>query len=413
MKLDLEFVRKQFNQLNDDPDLVFASNAGGSYVCNQVNEIFENYNRHTRVQPYNNFAPSSNAGLAMDRAKDLWAQALNIEVSELTVGPSTSMNTYVMANAISTNWTPGDEIVVTNQDHETNIGVWRRKADEKGVTIREWASDPETGLLNIEDLAGLLSNKTRWVFFTHCSNIVGTANPVSEITAEIKKSSSARVLVDAVAYAPHHISDMQTLGVDAYVFSLYKVFGPHQSLLYTSSDLQTELSSQAHYFLQGDVTKYLNPTGPQHAQVAACAGVIDYLDALHSHHFGAVALSSPQKMHDIHRLIQVHETNLTKPLVDYLANHKNVRLIGKPHTQDNDRAPTIAFRPLNQTSAELTATLQAANIGTEYGDFYATRLIEGVGIDPSDGVVRLSLLHYNSMQDVDKILRELDIALSA
>jgi selenocysteine lyase/cysteine desulfurase len=411
MTLDLRFVRNQFSQFNDDPNLVFASNAGGSYVCNQVNDIFEQYNRHTRIQPYNDFAPSRNAGIAMDRARNLWAEALNIKASELTFGPSTSLNTYVMANAISANWGPGDEIVVTNQDHETNIGVWRRKAHEKGVTIREWRVNAGTGLLNIDELGDLVTKKTRWVFFTHCSNIVGTVNPVAEITAEIKNCSSARVLVDAVAYAPHHISDMQILGADAYVFSLYKVFGPHQSLLYTSNDLQAELSSQAHYFLHNDISKHLNPTGPQHAQVAACAGVIDYFHALHAHHFGKSELSSTQKVSDIHQLIQTHEIELTRPIVDYLADHKNVRLIGKPHTQDKDRAPTIAFRPLNQTSAELATTLQAANIGTEHGDFYATRLVESLGVDPSDGLVRLSLLHYNSMHDVTKILRELDIAL--
>lgn len=411
MKLDLEFVRQQFSQLHDDPKLVFASNAGGSYVCNQVNDLLEHYNRHTRVQPYNNFSPSTESGQAMDRAKTVWAGALNIKPSEITVGPSTSMNTYVMANAISHTWGPGDEIVVTNQDHETNIGVWRRKAAEKGVTIREWSVDPDTGLLNVDDLNTLLSEKTRWVFFTHCSNIVGTVNPVQEITAKIHSSTSARVLVDAVAYAPHHIADLQALGVDAYVFSLYKVFGPHQSLLFTTSDLQADLSSQAHYFLAGDVTKHLNPAGPQHSQVAACAGVIDYFDALHTHHFGEAEVRSSQKMQDIHELIHQHEINLTAPIVDYLANHNHVRLIGKAHANDNDRAPTIAFRPLKQSSAELTAKLQAGDIGTEHGDFYATRLVEGVGIDPSDGVVRLSLLHYNTSDDVNKILLELDKAI--
>jgi len=411
MHLDLNFIRQQFDQIHDDANLVFAANAGGSYVCNQVNEIFEHYNRHTRVQPYSNFAPSSTAGDAMDRAKSLWAEALNIQLEELTFGPSTSLNTYVMSNAISSEWGSGDEIVVSNQDHESNIGVWRRKAEEKGVKIRQWSIDPETGLLDINDLLKLLNNKTRWVFFTHCSNVIGCCHPVQEIATKVREICNARIFVDAVAYAPHHICDMQALGVDAYVFSLYKVYGPHQSALYTSRDLQNELSSQAHYFLKSDVTKFLNPTGPQHAQVAACAGVIDYFDQLHQHHFGVGTQSLAEKMQDNYTLFHEHEKSLAKPLLEYLSQNPAVRLIGKSHTDDDDRAPTIAFKPLHQSSAELTKALQAAGIGTENGDFYATRLIEGLGMDTKDGVVRLSLLHYNTLDDIERILNQLNRAL--
>ena len=196
------------------------------------------------------------------------------------------MNTYVMAQAIGELWKPGDEIIVTNQDHEANSGVWRRKALEKGVTIRQWEVDPETGLLDIEALFPLLRDNTRWVFFTHCSNIIGTANPVTEITRTIKSGSNAKVFIDAVAYAPHHISDLKTLGIDAYSFSLYKVFGPHQSPMYINKEVYGDLTSQAHYFNSGIPTKDFNPAGPQHAQVAGCAGVLDYFDTLHQHHFG-------------------------------------------------------------------------------------------------------------------------------
>ena len=412
MKLDIDFVRTQFSQLNDEPDFIFASNAGGSYVCNQVNELMEHYNRHTRVQPYSRFRSSAEAGQAMDRARKLWAQALNIDLSELTIGPSTSINTYVMAQAIGSNWQAGDEIIVTNQDHEANSGVWRRKAKEKGVKIRQWEVDRETGLLDGDRLAGLLNENTRWVFFTHCSNIVGTANPVAEINKLVKSSSNAKTFVDAVAYAPHHICDLKALGVDGYTFSLYKVFGPHQSLLYVNSEIRNQLASQAHYFNAGKPVADYNPAGPQHAQVAACAGVIDYFNLLHEHHFGKSQTSLPGRMHDLHGLIQQHENLLTAPIVEYLSNHGDILLIGKAHVDDNDRAPTIAFKPLKQSSASLAHRLQDHGIGTENGHFYAHRLITDLGMDPADGVVRLSLVHYNRRADVDKIVQELDQALN-
>ncbi len=412
MQLDINFVRQQFGQLQDEPEFVFASNAGGSYVCNQVNDVLEHYNRHTRVQPYSHYGSSTEAGEAMERAKQAWAAALNIDLSELTIGPSTSMNTYVMSQAIGDQWQAGDEIVVTNQDHEANSGVWRRKATAKGATIRQWEVDTQTGLLDTDALPGLLNDNTRWVFFSHCSNVVGTANPVTSITKLIKKHSPARVFVDAVAYVPHHISDLKALGVDGYAFSLYKVFGPHQGIMYINRAIHAELGSQAHYFLSGDPTKDFNPAGPQHAQVAACAGVLDYFDLLYKHHFGNSDIDWAHKLGAIHDLILQHENTLAAPILDFLDTHPEVRLIGKCNVNDGDRAPTIAFKPLQQSSQSLANRLQNAGIGTENGNFYAHRLISDLGIDPDDGVVRISLVHYNTQQDVEKILRELDRALN-
>ncbi len=411
MPLDIDFVRAHFAQLDDDPDFVFASNAGGSYVCNPANDVLEHYNRHTRVQPYSRYPSSTAAGKAMDRARAGWAAALNIDPGELTFGPSTSMNTYVMAQAIGDSWQPGDEIVVTNQDHEANSGVWRRKALERGVTIRQWEVEPDSGLLDINKLYPLLDDRTRWVFFPHCSNLVGTVNPVSKIVEIVKTGSPAKVFVDAVAYAPHHLCDLKALGVDGYAFSLYKVYGPHQGLMYVNADIRGDLTSQAHYFNSGHPEKDYNPAGPQHAQVAGCAGVLDYFDALHAHHFGDAGASANQRLDELHPLILEHENALAAPLLEFLDNHAGVRLLGKPHVKDNDRAPTIAFRPLQQSAADLAHRLQDAGIGTEHGNFYAHRLVSDLGIDPGDGVVRLSLVHYTSTAEVERILEALDAAL--
>jgi selenocysteine lyase/cysteine desulfurase len=371
----------------------------------------EHYNHHTRVQPYSRYPSSAEAGEAMDRAHIGWAQALNIDPTELTVGPSTSINTYVMAQAMGDHWRSGDEIIVTNQDHEANSGAWRRKAEEKGVGIRQWEVERDSGLLDVDRLTPLLNEKTRGVFFTHCSNIVGTVNPVAQICKTVKSASDALVFVDAVAYAPHHVSDLKALGVDGYAFSLYKVFGPHQGLMYVNAGIRDRLNSQAHYFNRGNPAKDFNPAGPQHAQVAACAGVLDYFDDLHRHHFGESESSRNARLQDIHGLVLEHENSLAAPLLDYLHAHPGLRLIGKPHTRDGDRAPTIAFRPLGQSAAELTRKLQDRGIGTEHGNFYAHRLIRDLGFDTDDGVVRLSLVHYGNGEDVERILAALDSAL--
>ncbi len=413
MSLDIDFVRSQFAQLKDDPQFVFCSNAGGSYVADQVHAVMEHYNRHTRVQPYAQYKPSHQAGQAMDRAIQGWSAALNIEESELTIGPSTSMNTYVMAQAIGATLKAGDEIIVTNQDHEANSGVWRRKAAEKGVRIRQWSVDGASGLLDPETLYPLLTERTAWVFFPHCSNIIGTNNPVETITAGIKQRSNARVFIDAVAYAPHHISDLKALDIDAYAFSLYKVFGPHQGIMYVNRDLHHILVPQCHYFNTDDRGKLFNPAGPQHAQVASCGGVLDYFDAVYDHHFKRQPASLNEKLQHIHQLTVEHENNLATPILDYLSNRSDIRLLGKHTCADNDRAPTIAFVPLKHSAGQITATMQAQQIGTENGHFYAHRLLSDLGIETQDGVVRLSLVHYSDTREVEKILLALDQALSS
>lgn len=412
MKLDIEFVRSQFPQLRDEPDFVFCSNAGGSYVARPVIEQLDHYNRHLRVQPYNNFRSSREAGLAMDRAIVGWSRALNVAEAELTIAPSTSINSYVMAQALGASWGPGDEIVVTQQDHESNHGVWRRMAEARGAAVREWQIDPSTGLLNPEGLWALVGEATRWVFFSHCSNIIGTVNPVAEIIAGIRQRSAARVCVDAVAYAPHHICDLQALDVDMYLFSLYKVFGPHQGLLYVRSGLPETPTPQCHFFNAGDVRKHFNPAGPQHAQVAGCAGVLDYFDALYRHHDGADGVSVNDRMQYLHTLIGEHEDSLAGPLLDYLHGSPQVRLLGKTDVRDGDRAATIAFKPLGQSSAHVATALQGLGIGAESGHFYAYRALAGLGIEPGEGVVRISLVHYNTAADVDRILTALDTVLA-
>jgi cysteine desulfurase family protein (TIGR01976 family) len=410
MPLDIDYVRSQFPECADYPEVVFCSNAGGSFVARPVIELLNQYNSHTRVQPYSNFTPSREAGEAMDRARRGWAEALNIDENELTIGPSTSANSFVMAQALGANWQPGDEIIVTQQDHEANIGAWRRKAEEKGATIREWAIDATTGLLEPEYLYGLLNDNTRWVFFTHCSNLMGTVHPVAEIVREVHSRSPARVCVDGVSYAPHHIPDLAALDVDIYMFSLYKVYGPHQGLLYVKGSLADELAGQGHYFNRDDTSTRYNPAGPQHGQIAACQGVLDYFDALHRHH-GGDGGHGQACMAAVHELITAQETSLATPLLDYLENSGKVQLLGKRHCRDGDRVPTVAFKPLAGSSAELAAALQADGIGTESGDFYAPRALEHMGIDPADGVVRISLVHYNNSEEVEKILAALDRAL--
>jgi selenocysteine lyase/cysteine desulfurase len=192
---DLDFVRDQFPAFSE-PTLqgwAFFENAGGSYPAAATVRRLHEFYLKTKVQPYGPYPASRRAGTLMDESHERLATCLNVDRDEVHFGPSTSMNTYVLANALRPLMAEGDEIVVTNQDHEANSGAWRRLADT-GITVREWRVDPQTGHLDPADLDRLLSERTRLVAFPHASNIVAEINPVAEIAAKVRNAGAMSVV---------------------------------------------------------------------------------------------------------------------------------------------------------------------------------------------------------------------------
>lgn len=401
--LDNEFVRAQFPAFSE-PTLAgqaFFENAGGSYTCAPVIARLERYYRQRKVQPYAPYEASRLAGEEMDEARARLAAMMGVATDEVSFGPSTTQNTYVLAQAFRQWMQPGDAIIVTNQDHEANSGPWRRLADE-GVEVREWRIDHETGLLDPADLENLLDERVRLVCFPHCSNVVGAINPVVEITA-LAHAAGAFVCVDGVSYAPHGLPDVGGMGPDIYLFSAYKTYGPHQGIMLMRRELGNLLPNQAHYFNADALYKRFTPAGPDHAQVAASAGMADYIDALAAHH--GVEGDAGARNAGVHDLMRAHETALLQPLLDYLKDRNSVRLIGP--TDAAAKAPTVAVA-LNRPGAEAAADLAAHGIMAGGGDFYAVRPLTAMGVDVDRGVLRLSFVHYTSPAEVDKLLTALD-----
>ena len=234
------------------------------------------------MQPYYAFAASAKAGEQMDASKERMAAWLNVGKDEIHFGPSTSQNTFVLAQALRRYLKPGDEIIVTNQDHEANVGAYSRLAED-GFTVREWKVDPKTADLNRKDLEALLGPRTKLVAFTHCSNVVGSINAVREF-ADLAHRAGAWAFVDGVAFSPHGMPDLRELGVDAYYFSLYKVYGPHLGTLFLRREVNAALPNQGHFFNDGKPGARFTPAGPDHAQIAAVNGVMDYMDAVADRH---------------------------------------------------------------------------------------------------------------------------------
>ena len=406
-KLDIDYVREQFPAFEDplSSKWSFFENAGGSYVPSNVIERLNHFMTSTKVQPYAEFDTSAIAGDNMDKATNSFAEMINAGNDEIIIGGSTTMNMYVLSNAIKSLLKPGDEVIVTNQDHEANVGAWRRLADH-GMVIKEWQINSDTAELEIDDLKELLSEKTKIVAVTHCSNIVGSINDLKSI-AKLVHQYDAYIVGDGVSYAPHGFPDVKDLDVDFYAFSLYKTYGPHLGLLYGKKEILNQLPNQNHEFLEGDVPYTLNPGGPNHEELSCLVGVYEYFINLFEHHFPGENPSTREKITKVNELIADHEKEIANPLHDYLSSRSDIRLIGRNKIINKDRAPTIAFTMNNKSSKDLSSELVKHGIATRNDNFYAWRCLMALGIDVDDGVVRTSMVHYNSHEDVEKLINAL------
>ncbi len=408
IQLDLDFVRSQFPAF-DDPlakNWSFFENAGGSYVPINVIQKLSQFMTSTKVQPYADYEMSKIAGKEMDESTKIFSQMINAKNNEILIGGSTSINLYVLSNALKSFIKPGDEIIVTNQDHEANISPWRRLS-EHGAIIKEWQFNKQTHELEIEDLKKLLSNKTKILAVTHCSNIIGSVNNLREIS-DLAHNYDAYVIGDGVSYAPHGLPDVKELDVDFYSFSLYKTYGPHLALLYGKEEILRKLPNQNHEFLKGMYPYTINPGGPNHEELVSLIGIYDYFNNLYLHHFGETKISTREKIKKINSLISKHEENIANPLLDYLSKRNDLKLFGKSRIKNKNRAPTISIISKNKSSKYFSNFLVQNKIATRNDNFYAWRCLKSLGVDVEDGVVRLSMVHYNTEKEVTEIINIID-----
>ena len=405
--LDLELVRSHFPAFDDGKEPRFFENAGGSFACRQTIDALLRFYTETKVQPYAGYAESATAGELMDRSHARWAEALGVADSEILFGPSTSMNTYVLAKAFGERLKPGDEVIVTNQDHEANTGATRRMVEAAGATLREWGVDQTTGELHLADLEALLSSSTKLLTFPHCSNIVGAENDVAAICA-LARQAGARTIVDGVSYAPHGFVDVGELGADVYLFSMYKTYSVHQGLMVLRDELAEWLPNQSHHFNADAPRKRMAPAGPDHAQVAAAGAVLDYVEATTPGYDGDLR-GACEAAKDAW---QSHETALLQPVLRWLDARSDVRVVGPTEASAGmHRCPTVAFAAEGQQSAQVAAGLVDHGIMASAGDFYAPRVLDGVGLDVANGVIRVSWVHYTSQSDIDHLLTALEQVL--
>ena len=403
--LDVAFCRRFFPALAGD--WVFMENAGGTFVPEQVIERAIHFMATCQVQPGAAYPASAGATERIDAGRQTLAHLINADVDEIVVGPSTTSNVYVLSHALRALLEPGDEVIVTNQDHEANNGAWRRLA-EIGVVVKEWRMNGDTDDLEIEDLEALLTEKTRLVCFNHCSNIVGLVHDVKAIVRKVH-DAGALACVDGVAYAPHRRIDVKDLDADFYLYSAYKVYGPHISVLYGKRELLLRAANQNHYFVpEDDFQRKLCPGGLNYELTASAAGVGEYLDKVHAHHFPGANVDVTERWDRVFGLFAAHEEAMTRPIVDFLASKADVRLIGQGVEGRRERVSIFSFLVNGRDSREIPDRLLQHKIAIRAEDFYAARCIDALGAGPRNGVIRVSLVHYNSLEDVNRLTESLD-----
>ncbi|MDG4650417.1 cysteine desulfurase-like protein [Roseibacterium sp. SDUM158017] len=403
--LDMNFVRGNFPALGQEQ--VFLDNAGGSQVARQVADRLTEYLLSSNVQLGASYAASARAGGMVHAGRQALATLVNAARPEEIVMGATSTQLFdQLARALVQTWTPGDEVIVTNFDHEANIGPWR-KLEAQGIVIREWTL-PAGGahMPDLDDLQDLLSDRTRLVAVTHASNIFGSIMPIATI-ADLVHSSGALLCVDGVAYAPHRAIDVQALGADFYGFSVYKTYGAHFAALYGRHDHLLAAGNINHAFFARDkVPQKMEPGNASYELAYSCIGVVDYLEALAQAH--GINARGREAVEAAFRLIAEHEEMLSRKLLDYLSARPDVTIVGDPSADKSLRVPTISFTVEGVSSRQVVEAVDPTGIGIRYGDFYSRRLIESLGLQDCDGVIRVSAVHYNTEEEFDRLIARLE-----
>jgi cysteine desulfurase family protein (TIGR01976 family) len=404
--LDLNKVRSNFPGLSRGWTLF--DNAGGSQILKGAVDRVTEFLLEKNVQIGGSYALSLDAAEALRDARAAAATLMNAgRVEEIVFGPSTTVLLQNLARAMRSQLTLGDEIIVTVSDHESNIGPWA-SLQEFGIKLVFWPLNQKTLSLDLADLTPLLTDRTKLVCVTHVSNVLGQMNPVAEI-ARVVHAHGARICVDGVAYAPHRAIDVQAWDVDYYAFSLYKTYGPHYAVMYGKYDHLLELDTLYHYFYGKDkLPEKLEPGNANYELSYTTLAIRDYLAGLGRGAGGASETSNRAQLEAGFRAITIQENALVERFLSYLTSRNDCRVFGPTRNDESRRIPTIAFRFDGRNSSELCAKMDTHKVAIRHGDFHARRLLESLGQMGNGGLLRVSMVHYNTLEEVDSLCSVFD-----
>src|SRR5438309_5852371 len=405
---DIAWVREQFPSLKlqvKGQAAAFLDGPAGTQVPKQVMDAVRNYYLHANANTCGAF-PTSRANDAMIAStRAAMADFFNCAPDEVVFGQNMTTITFALARAIGRHLSAGDEIIVTTLDHDDNVAPWRA-LEEKGVVIRQVDIRESDCTLDMEDLRHKLSAKTKLVAVGYASNIAGTINPVAEIT-KLAHVAGALMFVDAVHYAPHGLIDVKALDCDFLACSPYKFFGPHMGTLFGKRE---RLEKFKPYKVRPatNTSPECWETGTQVQELIAGIGAaVDYIAELGRHCDPSVK-SRRAALKAAYRATHHYETGLLSRLIAGLQAIPGMRIFGITDRQRfEERCSTLSFRLGDHHPTKIAAFLGQRGIFTWDGNFYALNLSERLGVEQHGGVLRVGLVHYNTAEEVDRLLAAL------
>jgi cysteine desulfurase family protein (TIGR01976 family) len=408
--LDHRWIRAQFPALDlqqDGRPVVYLDNPAGTQVPERTIAAIAEYLRTANANVHGAFLTSVRTDAMLGTVRQALADFLGAAAPhEIVLGPNMTTLTYLFSRALGRDFAPGDEVIVTELDHDANISPWLDLA-ERGVVIRRAPVRLEDCTLDMAALAGLLSPRTRLVAVTYASNAVGTVTDIAAI-ARLAHQAGALVWVDAVHYGPHGPIDVQALDVDFLVCSSYKFFGPHLGVLYGRADLLERITP--HQLRPAPHTgpeKYERGT-KNHECLAGLAGTLDYLAELGRRVAdGAAPAAEPRRAALLRAMtaIRAYEQTLSAAMLAGLATVPGLRLYGiADPARLAERVPTFAITLDGHPTAAVGRALGAAGIFAWTGNYYALEIMQRLGLEDTGGAVRIGAAHYNPLDEIDRLI---------
>jgi len=383
-------------RLHNGKPLIFMDGPGGTQVPEEVIKAISGYYETSNSNTHGVFVTTQETDRIMEDMRIKMAALLNAEHPGcISIGQNMTTLNFALATGIGRILQPGDEILITQLDHEGNRGPWL-SLREKGIIVRETILKSD-GTLDYNDMAQKITEKTRVVAMGMASNALGTVNDV-KIARELAYRSGAWLVLDAVHYAPHFSIDVKEIGCDFLLCSAYKFYGPHAGLLYSRPGLLDQIPVN-HLRTAGQAAPEKIETGTlNHAAIAGISAAVDFIAAQGSGN------SLREKISDAYLKIGAHERSLAEKLYHGLSSVKDVIIIGQPF-ENNHRAPTISFLHKRLSAEDVCKKLADVNICAWDGHFYAQRAIEKLGLLEKGGVTRLGISAYNTQEEIDHVIK--------
>jgi cysteine desulfurase family protein (TIGR01976 family) len=402
---DIGWVREQFPslqlQIGGQP-AAFLDGPAGTQVPRQVMDAVQKYFLEANANTYGAFLTSRRNNQVIADARAAMADFFNCAADEVVFGQNMTTITLGLSRAIGRELQAGDEIVLTTLDHDANFSPWAALA-ERGVTVRKVDIREEDCTLDLNDLKAKLNSKTRLVAVGYASNIVGTINPVAEIT-RLAHAAGTMIYIDAVHYAPHGSIDVRALDCDFLACSPYKFFGPHMGTLYGKKHLLERFKP---YKVRPatDAVPECWETGTQVQElIAGIHAAVEYIAEL-GRRCDLSAKTRREALLAAYRSTVAYERSLVARLIDGLLPIRGLRFLGiSDPARFGERCSTVSFRLDQSSPLELATFLGDRGIFTWDGNFYALNLTERLGVEQHGGVLRVGLVHYNTAAEVDRLL---------